>query len=349
MFRLPVLHDLAAHRRRVVLLLMPLGALASLAGRLLSVQVSPFDAVFEPLLALVLGLFTLLTWRRWVSLRFVETGLVMTAALYQLIGLYYYSLLGDLFQFGLSATAMWFPVLYALAYLAMTPGGAATFSLGYFAGALLAVPVGLAAGHRFAPAAVNPVVQFYLVNLVYLGLIGLYARYQREHASLKAQAASDFLTGLANRRRAEELIERELGRTARTGAAFSVLLLDLDHFKQINDLHGHNVGDRVLREVSLRLSRALRESDVLSRWGGEEFLALAPSTNAEQARGLAERLTGALNEALTGNLRVTVSIGVATHEPGDTVERLVSRADAAMYQAKALGRNRVVSQAPAGP
>jgi len=343
MFKLPALHDLAAHRRRVVLILMPVGALASIAGRLLSVQVNPFDAVFEPLLAFVLSLFTLLAWRRWVSLRLVEAGLVVVVALYQLCGLYYYSLQGDLFRVGLTATAMWFPLLYALAYLAMTPAGAALFSLGYFVGALLALPVGLAAGHRFTASAVNPVVQFYLVNTVYLGLIGLYARYQREHAALKRMASSDFLTGLANRRCAEELIERHLARAERYGEAFSVLLLDLDHFKQVNDRHGHTVGDWVLREVSLRLSRALRESDVLSRWGGEEFLALAPATNAEQAKGLAERLSQALEgELLVGNLRITTSIGIATYEPGDTVERLVSRADAAMYQAKAMGRNRVV-------
>lgn len=344
MFRLPPLHDLAAHRRRVVLTLMPLGALASLAGRWLSIQVNPFDAVFEPLLALALSLFTLLAWRRWVSLRFVEAGLVMVVALYQLSGLYYYALQGDLFKLGLTATAMWFPVLFALAYLAMTPAGAALFSLGYFVIALLALPSGFLVGHQFAPAAINSVVQFYLVNLAYLGLIGLYARYQREHAALKRQASSDFLTGLANRRQAEELIELELLRFQRYKEQFSVLMLDLDHFKQINDQYGHSVGDQVLREVSLRLSRALRESDSLARWGGEEFMALAPATSLAQAEQLAERLRQALkNQALADNLYITMSVGIAVSEPGDTVEQLVSRADRAMYQAKALGRNQVVT------
>ncbi|MCL6525488.1 MAG: GGDEF domain-containing protein [Thermaceae bacterium] len=337
------------HRRRIILIMMPVGALACLLGRELSHQLNLFDLVFEPLLAALLGLLTLLMGFRWVSLRFVEAGLVCIVALYQLLGLAYFSVKGDLFQVGLSATAMWFPVLYALAYLVMSPGGAAAFSLGYFILALLALPLGWAFGHRFNGSVVNSVVQFYLVNLVYLALIGFYARYQREHDRLKRLAHSDPLTGLANRRRAEELIALELIRSTRYGQPFSVLVLDLDHFKQVNDRYGHAVGDQVLREVGFRLSKALRESDVLARWGGEEFLVFAPNTDLQQAQALAERLSQALSsKALWNDLAVSASIGVATAQPGDTVEELVSRADRAMYEAKAQGRNRIALQSVGG-
>lgn len=339
------LSDFESHHRRIILIMMPVGALACLLGRWLSHQPNLFDTVFEPLLATLLGILTVLMGFRLVSLRFAEAGLVTIIALYQLFGLTYYSVQGDLFRVGLSATAMWFPVLYALAYLTMTPWGAAVFSLAYSVSALLVVPLGWGLGHRFSGPAVNSVVQFYLVNLVYLALIGFYARYQQEHARLKRLAHSDPLTGLANRRRAEELVALELARVARYPQPFSVLVLDLDHFKQINDQYGHAVGDQVLREVGLRFSKAVRETDVLARWGGEEFLVFAPNTDGSQARGLAERLVQALaSEPLGGSLQVTTSVGIATSKPGDTVEELVSRADRAMYEAKAQGRNRIVAQ-----
>ncbi|MGA3119452.1 MAG: diguanylate cyclase [Polyangiaceae bacterium] len=157
-------------------------------------------------------------------------------------------------------------------------------------------------------------------------------------------AATDPLTGLMNRRALLEQIARENNRSQRYGHALAVLILDIDHFKQVNDGHGHFAGDRVIQTVATTAAHALRQSDYIARWGGEEFLIALPC--AEPVGGLTtgERLRRAIEGATTtaadgSVLRVTVSIGVA-HAPAPWVfEDLARGADAALYEAKARGRN----------
>ncbi|SHM12015.1 diguanylate cyclase [Rhizobacter sp. OV335] len=170
---------------------------------------------------------------------------------------------------------------------------------------------------------------------------------------LETLATTDPLTGALNRRAIAARGGVELKRVGRTAASFSVLLLDIDLFKRVNDEHGHPAGDRVLQAVSRACQGALRELDVFGRWGGEEFVALLPDTDHDGAVAAAERLRVAI-EALSVEddvgrpIRPTVSVGVAVVLPaGDSLEALLSRADTALYVAKAAGRNRVCV-APAG-
>ena len=183
-----------------------------------------------------------------------------------------------------------------------------------------------------------------LLTLFHLLLKDLRAR----EAALSAMTRTDALTGLFNRRHFMEQLTREHGRSARYGRPLSCIMIDLDHFKRINDEHGHAVGDIVLRETSKRLGLALRATDMIARLGGEEFGALLPDTDIEGAQHVAERcreLVGATPVAMEGRAPVTVtaSFGVAVLDtaqmPGP--EDLLRAADTALYSSKGRGRNRV--------
>jgi diguanylate cyclase (GGDEF)-like protein len=160
---------------------------------------------------------------------------------------------------------------------------------------------------------------------------------------LEQLAHFDPLTHVWNRYRIEEAINAELVAAKRYAAAFALLLFDVDNFKQINDTHGHSVGDDVLVALARLVEGSLRGCDRLGRWGGEEFIVLATHSDVDAAMGLAERLRSLVAELSIAGLEqsITVSIGVAVWQPGDSCKTLISRADDAMYRAKHGGRNRV--------
>jgi diguanylate cyclase (GGDEF)-like protein len=167
---------------------------------------------------------------------------------------------------------------------------------------------------------------------------------------LEQETFTDPLTGLFNRRFLDRRLNEELANACRHGIPLSVLMIDIDHFKKINDTHGHQTGDEVLVAMAELLSAELRENDVIARFGGEEFLVIAPHTPVENAEELAERLrTAAQAQKIQASndpngVQFTVSIGVAQVEEGtDTPDGLVSAADNRLYRAKDSGRNRVVA------
>jgi len=170
-------------------------------------------------------------------------------------------------------------------------------------------------------------------------------------AELRHRSRHDGLTGLLNRRAIEEALQAQIQRSRRTGETFSVLMLDLDHFKAINDRFGHGVGDHALKHAAALLTAGVREIDGLARFGGEEFLALMPGAAMDAARPVAERLRQCLAAApLTvdaTNIPLSVSIGIAQWtDAAEDASRLLVRADAALYQAKQQGRDRVVAAPP---
>jgi len=176
---------------------------------------------------------------------------------------------------------------------------------------------------------------------------------QHEQVHLTEQANRDPLTGLYNRRYLDDSLQRELDRCAREGSALSLLLIDLDHFKRINDRHGHTTGDEVLRRISALLRQNRRSSDICCRYGGEEFLLVLPQLNLETAIELAERCRCLVAEqrwlADGQPFDVTLSIGVACSTDARTAPAtLIDLADRALYRAKAEGRNRV-SVSPTRP
>jgi two-component system, cell cycle response regulator len=181
---------------------------------------------------------------------------------------------------------------------------------------------------------------------VHLRLRQLRNELREKNAQLEQLSIGDALTGLANRRFADSFLRREVERARRHSHPLSVLLADVDHFKQVNDVHGHGVGDAALRHVATVLTRKMRGTDACARWGGEEFLMGLVQVPAEGALTLAERQRAAVAaEPLVlpgGAIELTISIGVASlvaSDPGP--ETLVAAADHALYRAKRAGRNRV--------
>jgi diguanylate cyclase (GGDEF)-like protein len=163
---------------------------------------------------------------------------------------------------------------------------------------------------------------------------------------LAEQARRDALTGAYNRRYLAEQLDYQVSVFLRNQQPFSLVLIDIDHFKRINDQYGHDAGDLVLKAVTSVMSSALREIDIFGRWGGEEFLCILPNTHQLDAQQCAERLRISLEKAqfteIIANLQVTVSLGVSTFKTNDNAADIVKRCDLALYRAKAEGRNRVM-------
>lgn len=189
--------------------------------------------------------------------------------------------------------------------------------------------------------------------LTILGYIAATLNYRHRYESeLTLQRASntDPMTGVANRRAFMPLLHQEFLRYQRFGNPFSLIMLDIDHFKSINDTHGHPTGDKVICLLADVCSRETRQIDTVARLGGEEFAILLPQTDRSLAMALAERIRMLVETLIMTSdenveFRFTVSMGVAEYQGGTTIEQLMSAADSALYQAKASGRNRVVMTA----
>ena len=333
--------------RRIFLLgVLGMGLLASLLSLLMSERSPGVGSVDHVSTSITIALFSVLLlalWRGWVSTTLVGgTGLSLMLA-YQLSNLAYRAANGTLASGGLGDGAVWFALFFPLTFLLLPLRAALLTSAGYYITGVGIAAVSILTAHvngGLNPAVVNPIGQFFFSHLALLVMIYLYARSQAEYSSVHHMAYTDPLTGLPTRRSMGGWLERELGNPSTIG--FSILLVDIDHFKQVNDTHGHATGDQVLREVGMRLSSALRGEDEVCRWGGEEFLVLAANTDRQGAEHLAQRMSEAVRkEPFLGRLSLTVSVGLACWQEGDTAETLVHRADEAMYRAKASGRNRL--------
>jgi diguanylate cyclase (GGDEF)-like protein len=166
-------------------------------------------------------------------------------------------------------------------------------------------------------------------------------------AALHEMASTDPLTQLKNRRAIGEVMRREVSRVRRGQPYLSFILCDLDHFKAINDTKGHDAGDQVLKQVSQALEASLRDVDFVARWGGEEFLAVLPDTDTGGAMLVAERLRKQIDklhiDAGAESFKISMTLGVATLQPGESAEQAIARADTALYDGKRAGRNRVVA------
>jgi diguanylate cyclase (GGDEF)-like protein len=171
---------------------------------------------------------------------------------------------------------------------------------------------------------------------------------RQRNAELDAISRMDVVTGLPNRRHLLEHLHAESAAASRRGECFGVLMIDVDHFKKVNDHYGHESGDVVLRIIGERLGAACRIEDVAGRWGGEEFVIVAPATALDDAILLAERARESVGDTLipigTGAITVTVSIGVVAGY--DDIDELLRQADTALYEAKQSGRNCVIAGGP---
>ena len=180
-------------------------------------------------------------------------------------------------------------------------------------------------------------------------IIDLQAELMAAREALREQATKDSLTRIWNRPWILEILQRELARSDRERRPVGVVLVDLDHFKSVNDVHGHFAGDEVLREAVRRMQGSIRSYDAIGRYGGEEFLIILPGCDEATAFGQAERMRQALRsqaiEIMEGSLLLTASFGVTSFVPGSnaTAEALIQTADEALYKAKKQGRDQAVA------
>ncbi|MFZ5566423.1 MAG: diguanylate cyclase [Pseudomonadota bacterium] len=178
--------------------------------------------------------------------------------------------------------------------------------------------------------------------LLALGMGMILLAGDRLRAEFEHIASHDPLTQVLTRRVFMDACTQELARCRRHGRSMALLLMDIDHFKAVNDTHGHQMGDRVLLDFAQRVTGLLRRPDLLARFGGEEFVLLLPETTQDEALAVAERILARVAEPAEGLPPITVSIGVATNRPDEAeIDTLLARADKALYQAKDEGRNRV--------
>ena len=184
-------------------------------------------------------------------------------------------------------------------------------------------------------------------SVVWHGYLSDITDLKRVEEELRTLSITDALTGIHNRRYFQQRLHTEVQRAARRGAALAVIMLDIDHFKRINDRHGHALGDQVLRSLCQRVLQRLRRSDVFCRLGGEEFVVLCPDTDQRQALALAEQLVQGLRRDPVAEVGfVTASFGVASWRAGESADALLRRADAGVYAAKQAGRDRVQPELP---
>jgi diguanylate cyclase (GGDEF)-like protein len=179
----------------------------------------------------------------------------------------------------------------------------------------------------------------YLRNVGFIMMVS-----HRLYQDLRETALQDFLTKIYNRRATQQILDRQFYQFQRYHNICSIILLDIDYFKLVNDNYGHEIGDKVLQMVTFILKNNLRKTDTLGRWGGEEFLCILPNTNLEKATEVAEKLRREIAENDMENITCTISLGVKMLDYNDhTIDEAVKRADDALYNAKHKGRNCVVA------
>ena len=245
----------------------------------------------------------------------------------------------------------WVPALFALGFLAHSARTGFRLGVALSAGLIgtsLPFIIGEVVGGVDRTALLNMVVQNHLAHTVVLFLLFAFARTAQLYTAAQERARAmhqlahtDLLTGLHNRRHLENRLLDELRRSGRYLRPLSVIMLDIDHFKDINDRYGHQVGDEVLREVGRVLMSGLRGQDLAARWGGEEFCLVLPETDLQTGFASAERIRQRLEHSeLLKDEHIAASIGIAEYNLGESVNTLIERADRALYQAKLAGRNR---------
>lgn len=344
-------------KRRVYAAAFLLAAFAAAFSYILHPQSSGtghIQLVFGPIVAVVATAMAVAVLNRRVALRPIEVGGWLIA-----VSLLLLRTAVAMFQEGESGMALvfapstpWIAAVFVLGFLMLDKRCALLGSVVLYATMILMVGTyvamqGISSLSRFE---LNALVQQYVVaNSFYVVLLYVMARAREEYGKADFQsrvmsklAYTDELTGIPNRRYIAAAASKEIARIERDARPFSVITVDIDHFKRVNDTHGHMVGDAVLQSVAEVLSSGLRGGDELGRVGGEEFVVLAYDAGIVRAEALAERLREALEQHQGESTpRVTASFGVVEHQPGDTFSELVDRADHALYLAKNRGRNRV--------
>jgi diguanylate cyclase (GGDEF)-like protein len=243
---------------------------------------------------------------------------------------------------GLGEFTNWVPLFFIFVFLIYDQKIALFVSMVIFITTVV-IGLGISITHRQYSEiqTFDSLIQFYISNAAYI--FALYFLQKLKVAFIQKEAMehlanTDYLTKLPNRR----LVEKTLIQSIQTAQPFSIIIFDIDHFKNINDTYGHDIGDQVLKEFSFLVQENIRDKDIVGRWGGEEFIIIAHELNGNQAAGFSDRLRKLIAcKQFSSNINVTASFGVAEYIDKERAQDILKRADMALYRAKDHGRNKV--------
>lgn len=326
---------------------MSSGGVACMIGAGLSQHLTGLPDPVLPVLGISLLILSVVLWRIPRSLPWIErigwgliTAYMLTTFAYKIID-------SPMGYSHLGALAYWFFFTYLLAFLIWPPRGGLVAGFMIIA-TLIGLTIWLVAfkpGDNFLDLTA-PLIQLIIASIVYVLANFSFAQLRPQYARMRSLAFTDPLTGCTNRRRGEELLNLEVQRGRRYDRPLSLIMFDIDHFKRINDKYGHAVGDAVLRSITHSIRLNLRSNDCLVRWGGEEFMIIAPELSLAGAIQLGDRLRQSILGLRIANIKPTASFGIASYRTGESADMVLRRVDAAMYQAKAQGRNRIELERP---
>ncbi len=332
--------------------LFPVGVLIIIAVITIELSqnsLSSYDLIMLPIFALIITGCWVALWRNASLLRNVEFVVIISLIVY-FLGQFYTIIISRYIgsgQHSFNTFPQWIPIFYLLIFFVYSSKQALIGSIIFYSTLLIPgmiiILLGISIDDRFS------LIHIFLSNGIYISLIYSIMRLKENY--LKANATSeimsklattDYLTGIVNRRHLTTLLDTYIPLSKRYGRPFSIIIFDLDHFKQINDVKGHHSGDDVLKTVADTVQKNIRLTDHLGRWGGDEFLVIVPETNLENTLVMAEKLRKSIEENRKNDApSITASFGVASCSPTDTPESLVSRADGGLLKAKRNGKNRV--------
>ncbi|MBJ7278089.1 GGDEF domain-containing protein [Marinobacter salarius] len=353
------LNRLETYRRRTYLGVLALTVAIMMLSWAFREQSDPFITIAYPVFSVILTILGFAFWHRSLQLRTMEITLVAVVGTMILSRLAWHFAVGDplgehlLLLTGGHYWAVGIMIVGGFIALGFRGGMVTGVATLLFSGALATQEVSqcfLAAGDHCQNWVYLLRIHLFLTVLLVLTSAGTLLRERSWSAFARAEtlhhwANTDPLCGLANRRGADRFLSAEAAQADRYQRPLTIILIDIDEFKSINDDYGHEIGDAVIRGFADILSKTVREVDLAARWGGDEFLVATPGVDLRSARHAAQRCRRAIERAPIAGVSVTATVGIAEYLPGQGIEDAISRADAMLYRAKAAGRNRVITEA----
>ena len=341
---------LEKQRRVIVTMILSIGAIASALAiwfEVISHETNIVDIIFLPVMAILFTSLVVLLIREPEQRQTIERIAFIILVVYTFFMLIYQIRVTLPKQHTFSEVILWYPMLYLASFLlhrrAIAMRTAVSIWLLLFVTGIIFTPYGYLL-KTSSISAINSLMQFYISGLAYILLLYAFSRIEEGYAETRLLAYVDHLTQLPNRRYGESMLVQLLQQAREYKSTFSTIMIDLDSFKRVNDLYGHDVGDRVLKRCALLIQRYLPRGARVIRWGGEEFLVILPDHDERQAQLTAEEIRQGFESSPHERVGVVLaSFGVAGLRKGDTLDELIMRADRAMYRAKKQGGNRVVA------
>ncbi len=300
-------------------------------------RISRFDLFALPTMALVFFACAICLKLRASAANAVVILIMFTLGAYELVDFALVSLPFIMTSSQASIGVLWISVIFMMTFLTFSETIAAFLSIAYVIVVILIVAI--QTRFKFNDLQSEIFITILLFNAIVIGFLWMFSRIRESLKTMEIMANTDSLTELNNRR----AMQTKLDKTHLLTKPYAIVILDIDHFKLVNDTHGHDRGDQVLRELAFVLANQIRGSDSVARWGGEEFLVLFANIKPIDADMASNRLLLAVRQANLAGLQITVSIGLAYHDPDDSqgLEQVTAQADAALYRAKNAGRDQV--------